>query len=196
MTDTAFDTTTITAAIEDLTGDYQLDPAHSQLAFVARYAMVTKVRGLFTDFEGRVHIDALDPSRSTAELRINAASIDTGQEQRDAHLRNADFFDVENHPEIVFTSRSVAPLDDDRYRVTGDLVIKGVSRPVSVDLEYTGSAKDPFGNLRAGFEGSAEINRKDWGLNWNAALETGGFLVGDKIKLELDISAIKATPTA
>lgn len=186
---------TATLAIEDLTGEYQLDPAHTQLAFVARYAMVTKVRGLFTDFEGTVHIDAQDPSKSTAELRIKAASIDTGQEQRDAHLRNADFFDAENHPEILFTSTSVDQLDDDRYRVTGDLVIKGVSHPVSVYLEYTGSAKDPFGNLRAGFEGRAEINRKDWGLSWNAALETGGFLVGDKIKLELDVSAIKLTPT-
>lgn len=191
MTDTL-----TTVAIEDLTGEYQLDPAHSQLAFVARYAMVTKVRGLFTDFEGTVHIDAESPTSSTAELRIKAASIDTGQDQRDAHLRNEDFFDVENHPEIVFTTTRVEPLDDDRYRVTGDLAIKGVSRPVSVDLEYTGSAKDPFGNLRAGFEGRGEINRKDWGLNWNAALETGGFLVGDKIKLELDISAIKVTPTA
>ncbi len=191
MTDTL-----TTVAIEDLTGEYQLDPAHSQLSFVARYAMVTKVRGLFTDFEGTVRIDAENPTSSAAELRIKAASIDTGQDQRDAHLRNEDFFDVENHPEIVFTTTRVEPLDDDRYRVTGDLAIKGVSRPVSVDLEYTGSAKDPFGNLRAGFEGRGEINRKDWGLNWNAALETGGFLVGDKIKLELDISAIKLTPTA
>lgn len=185
-----------TVAIEDLTGDYQLDPAHTQLAFVARYAMVTKVRGLFTDFEGTVHIDAENPKNSTAELRIKSASIDTRQDQRDAHLRSEDFFDVENHPGIVFTTTRVEHVDDDRYRVTGDLTIKGVSRPVSVEVEYTGSAKDPFGNLRAGFEGRGEINRKDWGLNWNAALETGGFLVGDKLKLELDISAIKLTPTA
>lgn len=185
-----------TVAIEDLTGDYQLDPAHTQLAFVARYAMVTKVRGLFTDFEGTVHIDAENPKNSTAELRIKSASIDTRQDQRDAHLRSEDFFDVENHPGIVFTTTRVEHVDDDRYRVTGDLTIKGVSRPVSVEVEYTGSAKDPFGNLRAGFEGRGEINRKDWGLNWNAALETGGFLVGDKLRLELDISAIKLTPTA
>lgn len=191
MTDTL-----TTVAIEDLTGDYQLDPAHTQLAFVARYAMVTKVRGQFNDFEGTVHIDAQDPSKSSAEVRINAASISTGNEDRDTHLRNADFFDVETYPEILFKSTRVDELGDDRYRVTGDLVIKGVAKPVSVDIEYTGSAKDPFGNLRAGFDGKAEVNRKDWGVTWNAALETGGFLVGDKIRLELDISAIRLTPTA
>ncbi len=190
MTDIA----TITPAIRDLSGDYQLDPAHTQLAFVARYAMVTKVRGLFTDFEGTVHIDAHDPSKSTAELRIKSASIDTGQEQRDAHLRNADFLDVESYPEIVFKSTSVEPVGDDRYRVTGDLVIKDVTRPLTVEVDYTGSARDPFGNLRAGFEGRGEINRKEWGITWNAALETGGFLVGDKVKLELDVSAVKLTP--
>lgn len=190
MTDTA----TLTPAIQDLTGEYQLDPAHTQLAFVARYAMVTKVRGQFNDFEGTVHIDAQDPSKSSAEVRINAASISTGNEDRDTHLRNADFFDVETYPEILFKSTRVDELGDDRYRVTGDLVIKGVAKPVSVDIEYTGSAKDPFGNLRAGFDGKAEVNRKDWGVTWNAALETGGFLVGDKIKLEFDVSAIKLTP--
>ncbi len=190
MTDTA----TLTPAIQDLTGDYQLDPAHTQLAFVARYAMVTKVRGLFTDFEGTVHIDAEDPSRSSAQLRIKAASIDTGQEQRDAHLRNADFLDVENYPEIVFDSTSVEPVADDRFRVTGDLTIKAVTHPVTIEVDYTGSAKDPFGNLRAGFDGRGELNRSDWGVTWNAALETGGFLVGDKIKLEFDVSAIKLTP--
>ena len=185
-----------TVAIEDLTGDYQIDPAHTQLAFVARYAMVTKVRGQFNDFEGTVHIDAQDPSKSSAEVRINAASISTGNGDRDAHLRNADFFDVETYPEILFKSTRVDELGDDRYRVTGDLVIKGVAKPVSVDIEYTGSAKDPFGNLRAGFDGKTEVNRKDWGVTWNAALETGGFLVGDKIRLELDISAVRLTPTA
>ena len=190
------DTAMLTPAIQDLTGDYRLDPAHTQLAFVARYAMVTKVRGLFTDFEGTIHIDAQDPARSTAELRIKAASIDTGQEQRDAHLRNADFLYVENHPEIVFKSTKVEPVGDDRYRLTGDLVIKDLARPVTLEVEYTGSARDPFGNLRAGFEGRGEINRKDWGVTWNAALETGGLLVGDKVKLEFDVSAVKLTDAA
>src|SRR4051794_24229383 len=113
--------TATTAAIEDLTGEYQIDPAHSRLGFVARHAMVTKVRGQFAEFEGRLRIDAADPSKSTAELRINADSITTSQEQRDAHLKNADFFDVETHPEIVFTSTSAEQVDDENYRVTGDL---------------------------------------------------------------------------
>jgi polyisoprenoid-binding protein YceI len=187
---------TMTQAIENLTGDYQLDPAHTRLGFVARHAMVTKVRGQFNEFDGSIHIDADDPSRSTAEIRIVAASITTNNEQRDGHLKNADFFDVETYPEITFTSTSAERLSDDEYRLVGDLTIKGVTKPVTVDLEYSGSAKDPFGNLRAGFEGKAEVNRKDWGVTWNAALETGGFLVGDKIKLELDVSAVKATPEA
>ena len=184
-------TQTLTPAITDLTGTYQLDPNHTQLGFVARHAMVTKVRGHFTDVDGTLTIDAADPTRSTANVQIKAASITTGNDQRDAHLRNADFFDVETHPEIVFDSTSIDQTGEETFRLSGDLTIKGVTKPVSVDLEYTGSAKDPFGNLRAGFEGRAEINRKDWGVTWNAALETGGFLVGEKIKLELDVSAIK-----
>jgi polyisoprenoid-binding protein YceI len=184
-----------TTAIDDLTGDYQLDPAHTRIGFVARHAMVTKVRGTFKDFDATVHLDAADPSRSSARLTLKVDSIDTGQEQRDAHLRNADFFDVPNHPEIVFESTSVEKLTDAEFRLTGDLTIKGVTKPVTVDFEYIGSAKDPFGNMRAGFEGKATVNRKDWGLSWNAALETGGFLVSDKIVLEFDLSALKLTPT-
>lgn len=184
-------TTGLSTATQNLTGEYQLDPAHTRLGFVARHAMVTKVRGQFNDFEGHLHIDADHPEQSTAEIRIKAASISTGNEQRDGHLHSADFFEVDAYPEIVFTSTS-AERDGDDYRLVGDLTIKGVSKPVVVELEYTGSAKDPFGNLRVGFEGKAEINRKDWNVTWNAALETGGFLVGDKIKLELDVSAIKA----
>jgi polyisoprenoid-binding protein YceI len=184
-----------TTAIDDLTGDYQLDPAHTRIGFVARHAMVTKVRGSFKEFEATVHLDAADPTKSSARLTLKVDSIDTGQEQRDAHLRTADFFDVPNFPEIVFESTAVEKVGDRGYRLTGDLTIKDVTRPVTVDFEYVGSAKDPFGNMRAGFEGKATVNRKDWGLSWNAALETGGFLVSDKIVLEFDVSALKLTPT-
>jgi polyisoprenoid-binding protein YceI len=185
-----------TQAIQDLTGDYQLDVAHTRIGFTARHAMVTKVRGAFTEFEGRAHLDAADPTKSSAQLSIKTASITTGQDQRDAHLRTSDFLDVESFPRMTFTSTAVERVDGDTYRVTGDLTIKDVTKPVTIELEYTGSAKDPFGNLRVGFEGTATINRRDWGVNWNAALETGGFLVSDKINLEFDLSAIKLAPTA
>jgi polyisoprenoid-binding protein YceI len=185
-----------TAAIQDLTGDYTLDVAHTRIGFVARHAMVTSVRGYFTDFDAEVHLDAAEPARSFARLVLKTASLTTSNEQRDAHLRSPDFFDVQTYPEIVFVSTDVERVDDETYRVTGDLTIKDVTRPVTVELTFNGSAKDPFGNLRAGFEGKATVNRKDWGLTWNAALETGGFLVSDKVRLEFDLSAIKLTPTA
>jgi polyisoprenoid-binding protein YceI len=184
-----------TTAIEDLTGDYQVDPAHTRIGFVARHAMVTKVRGVFKEYEATVHLDAADPTKSTAKLVIKADSIDTGQEQRDAHLRTNDFFDAPNFPDITFESTGVEKVGDTEYRLTGDLTVKETTKPITVDFEYIGSAKDPFGNLRAGFEGKTTLNRKDYGLSWNAALETGGFLVSDKIVLELDVSALKLTPT-
>jgi len=190
------DTATLSQGIADLTGDYQIDPAHTRLGFVARHAMVTKVRGTFREVEGTIHLDAQDPTRSSAQVRVNVASLTTEQDQRDGHLRGPDFFDVEQFPEITFTSTSAEVVDEDTYRLTGDLTVKGVTKPVTLDIAYGGSAKDPFGNLRAGFEAEATVNRKDWGLTWNAALETGGFLVSDKVKLELDVSAIKLTPTA
>jgi polyisoprenoid-binding protein YceI len=183
-------------AREDLSGDYELDPAHSRLGFVARHAMVTKVRGQFRTFSGTLHIDAQEPSRSTAELTIQADSVDTGNEQRDGHLRTNDFFDIENHPTWTFRSTAAELVGEDTYRVTGDLTIRGVTKPVTVDLEYTGSARDPFGNVRVGFEGRTTVNRKDWGVNWNAPLEAGGILVSEKVTLELDLSAIKNQPTA
>lgn len=185
-----------TPAIEDLSGDYELDVAHTRIGFTARHAMVTSVRGSFQEFEGDAHLDGADPTKSSAKVTIKAASISTGHEQRDAHLRGADFLDVQTHPDITFESTGVEQLDDDTYRVRGDLTIKDQTRPVSIDFTFNGSAKDPYGNLRAGFEGAATINRKDWGLTWNAALETGGFLVSDKIKLEFDVSGVKLSPTA
>ncbi|NHC13178.1 YceI family protein [Motilibacter deserti] len=189
MTSTDFDAPT--SAIEDLTGDYTIDVTHSRVGFVARHAMVTKVRGHFGEFEGSAHLDAADPAKSSAKLSIKVASVDTNQAQRDEHLRTGDFFEAETYPEITFVSTSTEKLDDENFRLNGDLTIKGVTRPVSVDFEFTGTAKDPFGNLRAGFEGKTTIKRSDWGLTYNAALETGGVLVSDKIVLEFDISAIK-----
>jgi len=180
--------------LENLTGDYVLDPAHTRLGFAARHAMVTKVRGQFDEFEGRAHIDFADASRCTAEVTISAVSIDTRNEQRDGHLRSNDFFDVPNHPEITFRSTSVEKKGDDVYRLTGDLQIKGVTKPITVDFEFTGSAKDPFGNLRLGFEGSTTINRRDWGVEWNAPLETGGVLVSEKVTLEIEVSAVQVVP--
>lgn len=195
MTTAEFDAAP-SAAIQDLTGDYTLDVAHSRIGFNARHAMVTTVRGSFGEFEGTAHLDAADPSQSSAKLTVKVASLTTGQEQRDAHLRSPDFFDIETYPEITFSSTSVEKVDDETYRLTGDLTIKDQTKPVTVEFTFNGSAKDPYGNLRAGFEGKVTVNRKDWGLSWNAALETGGLLVSDKIKLEFDVSAIKITPTA
>jgi polyisoprenoid-binding protein YceI len=182
-----------TAAVDDIAGDYALDITHTRIGFSARHAMVTTVRGHFGEFEGSAHLDTTDPAASSAKVNIRAASISTGQADRDAHLRSADFFDVETFPEIGFVTTSVTR-DAATWTVTGDLTIKGVTNPVTIEFESTGSARDPFGNLRVGFEGATTINRKDWGLTWNAALETGGVLVSEKIKLEFDVSAI-AVPT-
>ncbi len=173
-------------------GTYTIDPSHSRIGFVARHAMVTKVRGSFNEVDATIEVDADDITRSSARVALKSASIDTRSEQRDGHLRSNDFLDVENHPEITFTSTDVQWLGEDVVRVTGDLTIKGTTRPVAIDFTYEGAAVDPFGNLRVGFEGSVVINRKDWGVNWNAALEAGGVLVSEKITLEFEISAIKA----
>jgi polyisoprenoid-binding protein YceI len=182
-----------TVAVEDIAGDYALDVTHTRIGFSARHAMVTTVRGQFGEFEGTAHIDTANPAGSSAKVAIKAASISTGNADRDAHLVSADFFDAATYPEIGFVATDVKRLDASTWAVTGDLTIKGVTNPVTVEFEATGSARDPFGNLRVGFEGAATINRKDWGLTWNAALETGGVLVSEKIKLEFDVSAI-ATP--
>ena len=187
MADNTFDPAT--TVIADIKGDYTLDPTHTRLGFSTRHAMVTTVRGQFTDFAGEAVVDTANPAASKVEVTIQAASVDTGVADRDGHLRGADFFDVENHPEISFVSTGVER-DGDDWAITGDLTIKDVTKPITIDFESTGSAKDPFGNLRIGFEGKATLSRKDWGLTWNAALETGGMLVSDKIKLEFDISAI------
>jgi len=181
----------MTTKLSELTGDYTVDTAHTRVGFVARHAMVTKVRGEFDDFEATAHLDGDDPTRSSVNLTIQAKSINTRNEQRDNHLRSNDFLDMENHPTITFTSTGVVPVDDTTFKVTGDLTIRGVTKPVTVDFELTGTENDPWGNFRVGFEGKVTINRKDWGVSWNAALESGGVLVSEKVTLEFDVAAIR-----
>ena len=182
-----------TSALADVTGDYAVDVAHTRIGIRARHAMVTTVRGAFTQFSGTAHLDTAKPSASSVVLRIDTASIDTGTPDRDGHLRSPDFLDVERYPQMLFTSTGVEQIDDDVYRVTGDLTIKDVTRPVSVDFTLTGSALDPFGNTRVGFEGALAIKRSDWDLTWNTVLDTGGVLVSDRIQVEFDVSAIKVS---
>ena len=184
--------TTTTALDPTLTGTYALDPTHTRLGFVARHAMVTKVRGSFNEFEGTAHLDFSDPTRSAVQLTIQVASVDTRQPQRDEHLRTNDFFDVAQHPTITFTSTGVEPAGGDDFVLHGDLTIKGVTKPVAVEFAFTGAAKDPFGNERVGFEGTTAIDRSDFGVTFNAALETGGVLVSEKVVLEFEVSAVKS----
>lgn len=188
--------TTTAASLDTLTGTYRLDQAHSHVGFVARHAMVTKVRGTFDDVEGTGIFDAENPAASHVEVTIQAASIDTRNADRDAHLRSNDFFSMEQFPEITFRSTAVEQTGAADYRLTGDLTIKGTTKPVVFDLELTGTAVDPFGNRRIGLEGTATVNRKDWGVTWNAPLETGGVLVGERITIELEISAVRADDPA
>ena len=171
-------------------GTWNIDPSHTTIGFSVRHAMVSKVRGTFGEFAGSLTIDGDDLAASSAELTIQTASIDTKSADRDGHLVSPDFLDVENFPTITFTSTSVA-VDGADVAITGDLTIHGVTRPVTVNYEYIGSSLDPFGFTRVGFEGTAKLSRKDFGLTWNAALETGGVLVGDEITLILDVEAVK-----
>ena len=175
--------------LSSMTGTWVIDPSHSRLGFETRHAVVTKVRGHFADFEGTIVVGA-DAASSSATVSAKLDSIDTGSADRDAHLKSADFFDTENTNELKFVSTGIKAAGDE-YIVTGDLTIKGVTNSIDLKVEATGTATDPFGNVRAGFEGTGELSRKDFGLTWNVALETGGFLVSDNIKLQLDISAIK-----
>ncbi len=156
--------------------------------------MVSKVRGQFDKFDGSVYLDGENPANSHVELTIKADSIDTRNPDRDNHLRSNDFLAMKEYPEITFRSTQVEKLDDEHYRVTGDLTIRGVTKPVPVDFEFSGVVVDPWGNQRVGFEGAATINRKDWGVSWNAALDGGGVMVSDKVNLELEVEAIKETP--
>jgi polyisoprenoid-binding protein YceI len=179
------------STLHELDGTYTIDPTHTRLGFSTRHAMVTKVRGAFNEFEGQA-ITRPGLADASVTLAMQTASVDTRNPDRDGHLRSGDFFDAETYPTLTFRSTEVSAVDQDTLRVVGDLTIKYVTQPVTVDLEFAGSAQDPFGNTRIGFEGSTVVNRKDFGLTWNAALETGGVLVSDKVTLEFEISAIKA----
>ena len=180
------------ARVQDLTGTYTLDPSHSRIGFVARHAMIAKVRGAFNEVSGTATIDGANPSASSLEVTIQAGSVDTRDANRDGHLTSPDFFDVATYPTITFVATGFEITGDDTVEVTGNLTIKDVTKPVTIPFEFGGAATDPFGNHRIGFEGQVVVNRKDWGLTWNAALETGGVLVADKVTLELEVSAIQA----
>jgi len=167
---------------------FAIDKTHSEAVFQVRH-LVTRVRGRFTDLGGTIAFDEDSPGRSTGGFTIQAASIDTGTPDRDAHLRSEDFFHVEKHPVITFASTGITPLGGDAYDVTGDLTMRGVTKRITLPVSYLGKAKDPWGNEKIGFEAETTINRKDYGLVWNAALETGGFLVGDEVKVSVSIQA-------
>ena len=173
-----------------ITGHWDIDPSHSRLGFSTRHAMVSRVRGAFNDVSGFADI-AEDLADSTAAVIIQTASVDTRSEGRDEHLRSADFFDVETYPEIRFASSAIDEVDEGSYIVTGELTIRDMRKTVSIPLELIGVDTDPFGNLRAGLEGTRRIDRKDWGVTWNTKLDSGGVLVSDKITLEFELSLIK-----
>jgi polyisoprenoid-binding protein YceI len=176
---------------------WQIDPAHSAAHFSVRHLMISNVRGEFSKLSGSALINAADPAKSTVEVTIEAASINTREPQRDEHLRSADFFDVANHPALSFRSKRVQALGADNFKLTGDLTIRGVTREVTFDVEGpTASVKDPWGNIRAGVTASAKINRKDFGLVWNALTEAGGVVVGDEVKITIEAELIQQAPAA
>jgi len=172
-------------------GTWNIDPSHSTIAFSVRHMVVSKTRGRFNKWSGKLRFDAENPAASSVEVDIDPASLDTGDAQRDAHLRSPDFFDVEKHPTASFRSIKVEVAGEDRYRVAGHLTVHGITQPVVLDVTYEGSGKDPWGGERAGFSATTTIDRKNFGLEWNKALETGGLLVGEKVELNLEIEAVK-----
>ena len=172
-------------------GTYSIDPVHSRVEFAVRHLGIATVRGHFGSFEGSFEIGD-DLASAKASGSVEAASVNTQEPQRDDHLRSPDFFDVERFPRIEFSSKEIRPLDDDRFEIVGDLTLHGVTREITLSAEILGTESDPWGNERIGLEARGELNRKDYGITWNAALETGGVLVSDKITLEFDVSAIKS----
>jgi polyisoprenoid-binding protein YceI len=166
---------------------WQIDPAHSEVLFSVKHMMISTVRGKFTRFSGTVEADEQNPTGAQIAVQIEAASLDTGNEQRDGHLRSPDFFDVERFPTITFKSTRVEQRGDSDFALHGDLTIRDVTKPVVLDVEYAGQAKSPWGVTSAGFSAQTKINRKEWGLNWNVALETGGWLVSDEIRISIEV---------
>ncbi|MFB9960597.1 YceI family protein [Agromyces bracchium] len=180
----------------DLSGDWDLDPGHTRIGFSAKHAMVATVRGAFNELTGTLHVDFDDPDASTAEIVLKVASVDTRNAQRDEHLRSADFFDAETYPDITFRSTRIEEVGDNALVVSGDLTIRDVTKPITIPIEFTGVETDAFGALRAGFEGTRRIDRREFGLEWNMALDSGGWLVSEKITLEFELSAIKREAAA
>jgi polyisoprenoid-binding protein YceI len=181
--------TSTTTAVAPTVRTYQIDKTHSEVGFRVRH-LLTKVRGRFTDFEGAIDYNAAAPEQSSVRFSAKTASIDTSEPARDTHLRSADFFDSEVHPDLTFVSRSITRRGEDGFDVEGDLSIHGVTRSIVLPVTLLGTAKDPWGNERLGLEADATINRKDYGLNWNAVLETGGVVVGTDVQIHLQVQAV------
>ncbi|MFG2780045.1 YceI family protein [Streptomyces prunicolor] len=182
--------------LAELTGEWMIDPAHSRIGFSVRHAMVTTVRGSFAEYKSRLYFDGRNPARSQAEIVVSTGSVDTGVEQRDAHLVGRDFLDSATFPQMRFASTAVQMAGNDVYRMLGDLTIKDVTRPIVLELTYIGHVTDPFGYERAGFDGTTTIDRSDWGLTYNSRLAEGGAMVSEKVRLQFDIAAIRTTPAA
>lgn len=180
-----------TQATETRTSTWQLDQAHTQIWFSVKHMMFATVKGQFGEFTGELALDENDSASSQIRVEIDTASLDTRNAQRDAHLRSGDFFDVENHPKLTFVSTRIEPAGEDRYRIVGDLTIRGTTREVVLNAEETGRGKDPWGNEKLGFTAETRIDRKDFGLTWNQALEAGGVLVSDEVKITIDGQATR-----
>ena len=188
-------TTTTTPIPGYVAGTWNIDPVHSDVSFTVRHMMVSKVRGRFGTFEGQI-VTAPDPIDSTVTATIDLASIDTNNAQRDAHIRSSDFFEVDAHPTMTFRSTAIRPAEDGRFVVEGELTLRGITRPVSLDLEFNGFGPDPYGGTRAGFSATTELNRRDFGIDVSMPLDGGGVVVGDKVNVALEIEAVLATPAA
>jgi polyisoprenoid-binding protein YceI len=170
-------------------GEYAIDPAHTSVEFVGRHLMITKVRGRFAEVSGTITVDE-EPERSHVEVEIKVASLDTGDPQRDAHLRSSDFFDAESYSTITFRSTKVEPGTSGTWAVTGDLTVRDATRPVTLQVDFDGASGSPLGDERVAFSAATDVDREDWGLTWNVALETGGVLVGKKVRIELNVQAV------
>ena len=181
-----------TTTEDDLTGEYRLDPTHTRIGFVARHAMVTRVHGSFERFRGHAHIDLTAPHRSTAQVDIEAESVTTGIEKRDAHLRTSDFLDVPHHQLMTYRSSDISRVDQATFHVVGDLSIRGITRPVTLEFVYQGMTTDEAGDVRLAFTGSAVISRRAWGVSWSAPVEAGGLVVADNVTLEIDACFVRA----
>ncbi len=186
----------ITTAQKVNTTTWTLDPAHSSIEFSAKHMMISTVRGSMGAVNGEIIADEENPANSSVQLTVDIAGLTTNEAKRDAHLRSGDFFDAENHPEATFKSTRVELLSENKFRVTGDLTIRGTTKSITLDVEREGEGVDPWGNVKAAFASSTTLNRKDFGLNWNVALEAGGVLVSEKIKLEITVQAAKQVATA